>query len=140
MENSFLNDQICIGKSYKNSKSAFFKKNQHSNYFSWGSFFFLILLWTFFSVYIAHLSLKYKEFMRVSIFLDTLYICIFFSSSPLADFKGNAIMNLSTMNNPRIMTISINYFMNNIASKIHENSLVAWIFLYASHERERRKE
>ena len=51
------------------------------------------------------------------------YIRTFFFSAPLANIKGSAIMNLSTMNNTRILKILINSTIQNIAYKIHGHGL-----------------
>ena len=64
----------------------------------------------------------------------TIYIsihCFRFLSPSLADFKGNAIMNLSTINNTKIMKNSIKKnSIKSFASKIHDHGLFKYFFTY----------
>ena len=83
-----------------------------------------------------------RDFFFPSFF--AICICIytlFFPSSLLADFKENAIMNLSTKNNTRTMKKLTNNSVKNITSKIHGQGLFIYLFLHTTNEmKKERKE
>ena len=76
---------------------------------------------------------------KVKLQLIHMYTLFFHPLSPSEDFQENAVLNLSTMNNTKIMKNFMNNSIRNITSKIHDHDLFVITFLHTTNQRKKKR-